>query len=148
MLVLLSQSHKVPFTYREKHRASLPWAGLRFARFVCRYQRYLESVLEVADEYQEIQDLLMRHATLQATNDDLRHHQRQSAAEAEEVRVALQTCTKQKTDEILNLNNRLAQLKKQLESYEQQASLQVRLYRCSVLLIEVVLHCCQQAVCC
>lgn len=55
-----------------------------------RYQRYLESVLEVADEYQEIQDLLLRHATLQATNDDLRKHQQQSAAEAEETRVALQ----------------------------------------------------------
>lgn len=37
----------------------------------------------------------------------------------------LQAFTKQKSDEILNLNNRLAQLKKQLEDYEHQASLQV-----------------------
>ncbi|KAF6257143.1 flagellar associated protein [Scenedesmus sp. NREL 46B-D3] len=88
------------------------------------YQRYLESVLESADEYQEIQDLLLRHATLQATNDDLRAHQLHSAAEAEEIRVALQAFTKQKMDEILNLNNKLSQLKKQLESYEQQAAQQ------------------------
>uniref|UniRef100_A0A383V3C6 DUF4200 domain-containing protein n=1 Tax=Tetradesmus obliquus TaxID=3088 RepID=A0A383V3C6_TETOB len=88
------------------------------------YQRYLESVLESADEYQEIQDLLLRHATLQATNDDLRAHQQYSAAEAEEIRVALQAFTKQKMDEILNLNNKLSQLKKQLENYEQQAAQQ------------------------
>jgi hypothetical protein len=81
--------------------------------------------LESADEYQEIQDLLLRHATLQATNDDLRAHQQHSAAEAEEIRVALQAFTKQKMDEILNLNNKLSQLKKQLESYEQQAAQQV-----------------------
>lgn len=55
-----------------------------------RYQHYLESVLEVAEDYQEIQDLLRRHATLQATNDHLRKHQQQSAAEAEEIRVQLQ----------------------------------------------------------
>jgi hypothetical protein len=84
-------------------------------------------VLESADEYQEIQDLLLRHATLQATNDDLRAHQQHSAAEAEEIRVALQAFTKQKMDEILNLNNKLSQLKKQLENYEQQAAQQVRL---------------------
>lgn len=28
------------------------------------YQRFLEGVLEVADEYQEVPDLLLRHATL------------------------------------------------------------------------------------
>jgi hypothetical protein len=83
-------------------------------------------VLESADEYQEIQDLLLRHATLQATNDDLRAHQQHSAAEAEEIHVALQAFTKQKMDEILNLNYKLSQLKKQLEDYEQQAAQQVR----------------------
>ncbi len=43
---------------------------------VCRYQHFLESVLEVADEYQEVSDLLMRHATLKATNTDLKEHQK------------------------------------------------------------------------
>lgn len=89
-----------------------------------RYQRYLESVLEAADEYQEIQDLLMRHATLQATNNDLKEHQNRCADLAERTRVELQIYTKQKTDEILNLDNRLAQLKKELEAYEQDISLQ------------------------
>eukprot|EP00775_Hariotina_reticulata_P008951 gene8951-9127_t len=88
------------------------------------YQHYLESVLEVADEYQEVPDLLMRFATLQAAHADLCSHQQKCASEAEEVRAALQALTKQKSDEILNLNNHLAELKKQLELYQQQASLQ------------------------
>ena len=41
-----------------------------------RYQHFLESVLETADEYQEVSDLLGRHATLLATNQDLKEHQR------------------------------------------------------------------------
>jgi hypothetical protein len=90
-----------------------------------RYQRYLESVLEVADEYQEVQDLLMRHANLQATNDDLRAHQQRCSKEAEDIRQALQAFVKQKSDEILNLNNTLAKLKKQLEQQEEQAGLLV-----------------------
>ena len=37
-----------------------------------RYQHYLESVLEGADEFHEIGDLILRHATLAATNQDLK----------------------------------------------------------------------------
>lgn len=86
-----------------------------------RYQRYLESVLEVADEYQEVSELLMRHATLQATNTDLKEHQRKCGELAEKIRAELQVYVKQKTDEILNLNNQLARLKKELERYESEA---------------------------
>lgn len=91
----------------------------------CRYQRYLEGVLEVADEYQEVQDLLLRHATLQATNDDLRAHQQRCSKEAEDIRTALQVYVKQQTDVILDLNNTLAKLKKQLEQQEEQAGVLV-----------------------
>lgn len=72
-----------------------------------RYQQYLESVLEVADEYQEVSDLLLRHATLSATNADLKDHQRRCSELAEKVRTELQIYVKQKTDEILNLNNQV-----------------------------------------
>ena len=74
-----------------------------------RYQQYLESVLEVADEYQEVSDLLLRHATLSATNADLKDHQRRCSELAEKVRTELQIYVKQKTDEILNLNNQVGQ---------------------------------------
>lgn len=54
-----------------------------------RYQHYLESVLEVADEYGEVADLLLRHATLSATNTDLKEHQRKCSELAEKVRVVV-----------------------------------------------------------
>eukprot|EP00798_Chlamydomonas_sp_ICE-L_P025664 gene25664-11329_t len=89
-----------------------------------RYQHFLESVLEVADEYQEVSDLLLRHATLLATNQDLKEHQRKCGELAEKIRAELQIYIKQKTDEILNLNNVVARLKKELESYEGDAMVQ------------------------
>lgn len=86
-----------------------------------RYQHYLETVLEVADEYSEVSDLLLRHATLLATNQDLKEHQRKCAELAEKIRTEIQVYVKQKTDESLNLNNELARLKKELEGYEGDA---------------------------
>jgi len=89
-----------------------------------RYQRYLESVLEVADEYQEIGELLMRHSTLQATNRDLRKHMAWCDESADAARSQLAAFVKQRTDELLLLNNQLSQLKQQLEAYEQEAGVQ------------------------
>lgn len=147
----------------------------------------MESVLEVADEYQEVSDLLMRHATLLATNTDLKEHQHKCRCAcmwgraggsgldgwlagmpswyhpglppaifctragascpppaqpfqhtsptnhlmcncselAESIRAELAVYVKQKTDEILSLNNVLARLKKQLETCEGDALVQV-----------------------
>lgn len=89
-----------------------------------RYQRYLESVLEVADEYQEIGELLTRHATLQATNHDLAEHMARCNEGAEAARKELAEYTKRRSDEVLMLNNRLAQLRQELEELEQEARLQ------------------------
>lgn len=44
----------------------------------------------MADEYQEVGDLLLRHATLLATNQDLKEHQRKCAELAEKIRTELQ----------------------------------------------------------
>mmetsp|Transcript_41925 Transcript_41925/g.50804 ORF Transcript_41925/g.50804 Transcript_41925/m.50804 type:complete len:312 (-) Transcript_41925:960-1895(-) len=85
------------------------------------YQKYLETVLDVADEYHEINDLLMRYATLEATNNDLREHAKECNSKNEETRAALQAYTKMKTDEILNLNNSISRLKKELESRERDS---------------------------
>ena len=38
-----------------------------------RYQQYLESVTESSDDYSEVTELLMRHATLRDTNADLKN---------------------------------------------------------------------------
>lgn len=91
---------------------------------VNRYQRYLESVLEVADEYQEAGDLLARHTTLSATNADLKDHQRKCSELAESIRAELALYVKHKTDEILTLNNVLARAKKELEGCEGDAQVQ------------------------
>lgn len=85
------------------------------------YQKYLETVLDVADEYHEINDLLMRYATLEATNNDLRHSATATSDKNEQTRAELQAYTKMKTDEILNLNNSISRLKKELESRERDA---------------------------
>mmetsp|Transcript_4361 Transcript_4361/g.15122 ORF Transcript_4361/g.15122 Transcript_4361/m.15122 type:complete len:302 (+) Transcript_4361:93-998(+) len=85
-----------------------------------RYQKYLETVLDVADEYHEINDLLMRFATLDATNNDLRLHAKSCEEKHEKTRAELQTYTKAKTDEILNLNNQISRMKKELEGQERE----------------------------
>lgn len=89
-----------------------------------RYQNYLENVLEVADEYQEVPDLLLRHATLLATNQDLKEHQAKCAELAEKVRSELAIYVKSKTDEILTMNNEVALLKNELENYKSEAMVQ------------------------
>lgn len=64
---------------RKKH-CLLVWAG--------RYQHYLESVLEGADEFHEVGDLMLRHATLAATNQDLKEQRNHFGEAAEQTRLA------------------------------------------------------------
>ena len=66
---------------------------------------------------------LMRHATLVATNGDLQTHARECTCTNEKTRMELQIYTKGRTDEILNLNNKISQLKKLLESLMRHATL-------------------------
>ena len=82
------------------------------------YQKFLETVLDLSDDYQEVSDDLMRHVTPVATNGDLQTHARECTHMNEKTRMELQIYTKGKTDEILNLNNKISQLKKLLESKE------------------------------
>ena len=80
-----------------------------------RFQHYLEQTVEVADDYHEVSDLLARHATLEATNEDLRTQQEDLAEEFEGTRLELQAYVKQKANEILNLNNQISSMRKELE---------------------------------
>ena len=59
---------------------------------MCPY--HLESVLDIADDYHEIPDLLMRYATLEATNNDLRDNDRNYLEMIEKSRAELQSYTK------------------------------------------------------
>lgn len=59
---------------------------------------------------------LIRYTTLLTTNSDLKRQQNEHADAMERVRTETQLFLKQKTDDILNMNNHIARLKKHLES--------------------------------
>jgi hypothetical protein len=46
----------------------------------------MESILEAADSFQEVQDVIARYGTLKATNDDLKASLQLSSHKAEEAR--------------------------------------------------------------
>lgn len=89
-------------------------------RKMLRNQQYLETVIDTADEYHEINDLLLRYATLKATNADLRAHAQQTEDSQESTRVELQAYVKARTDELLQLNNQVSRSKKALEERERE----------------------------
>ena len=53
---------------------------------LCRHQRYLELIIEQKDAFDEIGDIIKRHATLATTNEDLRQQQQAAAEETERIR--------------------------------------------------------------
>ena len=87
-----------------------------------KYQRYLESVVEEDSDLQEVGELLNRHGTLVATNTDLKQQQKVNSEEMEHVRADMNALVKRRTDEILNKNNQVARLKKQLEAIRLRAA--------------------------
>ena len=74
------------------------------------YQGYLDGVLEVEEEYPEIQDLLARYETLSAARDDLIKRQDSAADQNERERKELQEFMQERSDRILNYNNQIADL--------------------------------------
>ena len=87
-----------------------------------KYQRYLEAVVDEDSDLQEVGELLNRHATLVATNGDLKQQQKVNNEEMERVRADMNATVKRRTDEILNKNNQIALLKKELEALQLQAA--------------------------
>ncbi|KAF4675291.1 Coiled-coil domain containing 42 [Perkinsus olseni] len=87
-----------------------------------RYEAYLELVKESSDDYSEIQDILTRYRTLEAANSDLRAIQSALDAQAEQMRIQLNTYNRQKAMEILEATNRAASLQTDLEDAEKLAT--------------------------
>lgn len=85
------------------------------------YQQYMDSVLEITEEFGEIRELVARHDTLAATNEDLKERQRQNLEQLEGYRVALVKFTEEKNNDILNYNNQLANLQTKLEKEIERA---------------------------
>jgi hypothetical protein len=87
-----------------------------------KYTRYLEVVQEsVQEDYPEIGDLLNRYKTLKDANLDLSERQTEHEEENEHLRLEYANFMKERTNEILNFNNEIASLQKQLEIGEVNA---------------------------
>ncbi|KAI9364973.1 coiled-coil domain-containing protein 42 [Zopfochytrium polystomum] len=79
------------------------------------YQKYLESILEAADEFGEVKDLLARHDTLAATNQELLARAKEAQERTEADRLRFAKITEEKNNIILNYNNEIAKLQTKLE---------------------------------
>ncbi|KAG0623835.1 hypothetical protein M758_3G205800 [Ceratodon purpureus] len=69
------------------------------------YQKYLEGVLEKATQFHELHDLMLRHATLEASQKELKRHIADCEGEMEKLRQELQQYLKNSANNILTLNN-------------------------------------------
>uniref|UniRef100_K3WLQ0 DUF4200 domain-containing protein n=1 Tax=Globisporangium ultimum (strain ATCC 200006 / CBS 805.95 / DAOM BR144) TaxID=431595 RepID=K3WLQ0_GLOUD len=86
-----------------------------------KYTRYLEVVQEtVPEDYPEVADLVNRYHTLKETNRDLRQNQVLHEEENEIKRLEFASFQKERANEILNFNNKIASLQRELETQELQ----------------------------
>ncbi|KAF4040726.1 hypothetical protein GN244_ATG07077 [Phytophthora infestans] len=84
-----------------------------------KYTRYLELVQEaVPEDYPEVSDLVNRYHTLRETNRDLSRNQITHEEESESKRLELAAFQKERANEILTFNNRIAALQRALEREE------------------------------
>ncbi|KAG7386178.1 Coiled-coil domain-containing protein 42 [Phytophthora boehmeriae] len=87
-----------------------------------KYTRYLELVQEaVPEDYPEVSDLVNRYRTLRETNHDLTRNQIAHEEESESKRLEFSAFQKERANEILTFNNRIASLQRELEREELQA---------------------------
>eukprot|EP00906_Rhabdomonas_costata_P011452 RCo016323 len=80
-----------------------------------KYQKYLEDVLSYNEEYQDPNDIITRHCTLDANNKELQERKKWLEEESEAQRISLQKKKKSKEDEILEFTNQLSKLQDVLE---------------------------------
>ncbi|KAM6164005.1 coiled-coil domain-containing protein 42-like [Rhynchocyon petersi] len=73
------------------------------------FNKYLEKVVENS-EFEEIQEVIARYKTLVSMNHDLMHSVQDGQEKIEHAKARLAPYMKEKGDEILQLNNQLAQL--------------------------------------
>jgi len=99
--------------YRDKTQGKLE----KYAKF----QKYLDKVLEVADEFQEIREITARYDTLMATHNELLANENRNQDEIEQEKARLNRFIEDKNNEVLNYNNLLAQLQTELEKTQSNA---------------------------
>ena len=84
-----------------------------------KYQIYLDSVVEHASEdYEEVAELLNRYRTLKAAQNDLKRRAEAASKSIDSIRSELRHFTKERTTEILQRNNKLSKLRKEIDHSE------------------------------
>ena len=76
------------------------------------YEQFLETTLETVEDFQEIEDILMRNATLVASNQDLADVAKRCAEETDEYRQRLSTYTKEMESRVLADTSKIARFQK------------------------------------
>lgn len=85
------------------------------------FQKYLDKVLETADEFTEIREIIARFDTLTATHEDLMEREQENQEKVEEQKQALNKYTEEKNNDILGYNNQLAGLQTRLDRAQSEA---------------------------
>lgn len=86
-----------------------------------KFEQYLERVKEKnPDEYSDLAEILARHRTLEMSNNTLNDLQKKLEDELQELKDTSIAYEKEKTNEILHLDNRINELKLELGSLNEQ----------------------------
>ena len=85
------------------------------------FQRYLDKVLEVSEEFHEIREITARYDTLIDTHRQLLSRENLNQDAIEEEKSKLKKFMEEKNNEILSYNNQLAQLQTELEKTQSNA---------------------------
>lgn len=83
-----------------------------------KYEKFLERVKDSCDDYNEMQDLVARHHTLELAYNDLVELQTKSEATIEDLRNEFQTYRKEQEMEMLELSNKIATLTTELDEVQ------------------------------
>ncbi|CAF0915488.1 unnamed protein product [Adineta ricciae] len=83
-----------------------------------KHSTYLEKTVEIADEFQEIQELVDRYTTLEMNKKSLVEIQNQREEQLEAVRKKREEFLQEKNNQNLTLNNRIGDLQRELERAE------------------------------
>lgn len=86
-----------------------------------KFHKYLDKVLEVAEDFHEIREVTARYDTLIATHNDLLANENRNQDAIEQERAKLNRFIEEKNNEVLNCNNQLAQLQTSLEKTQSRA---------------------------
>lgn len=80
------------------------------------FQKYMDRVLERADEFSENKDAILRYDTLVSTHQHLLNREGENQDRLEKQKANLMKFMEEKNNDIMNFNNQLANLQMQLET--------------------------------